>query len=303
MVITIGTDCSGIEAPLQALRQLKIPYKQKWSCDIDSYARKSAEANYPKPKRIYNDIMDRNHKELPHVDIYVCGFPCQSFSLAGKRLGTADPRASVIGAMVETINQVKPKIIILENVKGFRSIEDGKPMKDLVAILEKQYNVNVSIYNTKKYGLPQNRERIYFVGIRKDVQKKDFVKPKEVKMKPLSSIVDASLRNETCSIRQNLLNKIRFNDKATYNIINMAFLYSNDSPIASNDFSPTLITMLTPYIYELNRTFTVKELLQLQGFPKNFKAVVGKTQIVKQIGNSMSVCVLKRIIKECLKCV
>ena len=221
MVITIGTDCSGIEAPIQALIQLKIPYKQLWSCDIDSYARKSAEANYPKPKRIYNDIMDRNHKELPHVDIYVCGFPCQSFSMAGKRLGTADPRASVIGAMVETINQVKPKIIILENVKGFRSIEDGKPMKDLVAILEKQYNVNVSIYNTKKYGLPQNRERIYFVGIRKDVQKKHFVKPKEVKMKPLSSIVDASLINETCSIRQNLLNKIRFNDKATYNIINI----------------------------------------------------------------------------------
>lgn len=302
-MITIGTDCSGIEAPLQALKQLKIPYKQKWSCDIDKHARKSAEANYPKPDKIYHDMMDRNHRELPHVDLYVCGFPCQSFSLAGKRLGTSDPRASVIGAMVDTIKHSKPKIIILENVKGFRSIEDGVPMKDLLSILEKLYDVNVSVYNTKKYGLPQNRERIYFVGIRKDLQKKAFVKPKEVKMKPLTDIVDSSLSNENATIKQEYIDKLRLHDNIDYNIVNMNFIHSNKSPIAYRGFSSTLMTTGPPYIYELKREFTIKELLQLQGFPKKFKVVVGKTQIIKQIGNSMSVCVLKKIIKEALKCI
>lgn len=117
--LTIGTDCSGIEAPIEALTQLKIPFIQKWSCEIDKFARASAEANYPKPEKIYIDMLDRNDKELPHVDIYVCGFPCQSFSLAGKRLGLLDPRKSVINSMLNTIEISKPKIIILENVKGF----------------------------------------------------------------------------------------------------------------------------------------------------------------------------------------
>jgi DNA (cytosine-5)-methyltransferase 1 len=302
-LLTIGTDCSGIEAPLQALIQLKIPFKQKWSCDIDKFARESAVANYPEPSKIYNDINSRNHSELPHVDIYVCGFPCQSFSMAGKRLGTADFRASVIISMITTIKSSKPKIIILENVCGFKSIENGKPYSELIEILGKEYNINTSIYNTKDYGLPQNRKRIYFVGIRKDIQKKEFIKPKEVKMKLLTSIVDSSLKGEKTPLKLDFLKKIRLNKDATYNIINMGFIRGNKTPIASSDFSPTLLTSEPPVIYELNRTFTIKELLQLQGFPKNFKVVVSNTQIIKQIGNSMSVCVIKQIIKEALKCI
>lgn len=299
-MITVATDCSGIEAPLQALIQLKIPYKQLWSCEIDHFARESAAANYQRPVSVYNDIMTRDHSVLPHVDLYVCGFPCQSFSLAGKRLGTLDPRASVINAMLSTINFSKPKIIILENVTGFASIEKGRPYSELIKILEKEYYIDASVYNTKDYGLPQNRKRIYFVGIRKDIRKKPFVKPKEVKMKPLTSIVDASLKGS--GIPKDKIEKIRRNPGATYNIINIYFINRNNK--SSSDFSPTLLTTLQmPFVYELNRPFTIKELLRLQGFPKNFKVVVSKTQIIKQIGNSMSVCVVKAITKEALRCI
>ncbi len=299
-MITIGTDCSGIEAPLEALRQLRIPYKQLWRCEIDKYARLSASANYPEPDKIYEDILNRNHKELPHVDIYVCGFPCQSFSVAGKRLGTSDPRANVIGEMVASIKASKPKIIILENVRGFLSIEGGKPFEKLKKILGKEYNLDVSLYNTKKYGLPQNRERVYFVGIRRDLQKKPFVKPSEVKMKPLTDIVDSTITHIPVNFVTSRISKIKTYLDCTYNIINTGFLYTNNS---MKDVSPTLLTTGSHYILELNREFIDKELLQLQGFPKSFKVVVTPTQIIKQIGNSMSVCVVKKVIQEALICI
>jgi DNA (cytosine-5)-methyltransferase 1 len=302
-MITIGTDCSGIEAPLQALIQLKVPYKQLWSCDIDKYTRMSCEANYPKPERVYTDMIARNNKELPRVDIYVCGFPCQSFSLIGKRLGLGDPRPSVISAMLDTISKSKPKIIILENVTGFKSIDSGKPYLLLIQLLSKEYILDTSTYNTKDYGLPQNRERIYFVGIRKDIQKKSFIKPLPVKMKSLESIIDSSIVGDILPLTETQKNKLRLIKGLKYNIINTAFI--NTIPFLScfTVFSPAVLTDKPHIIYELKRSFLTKELLQLQGFPKNFKVVISKTQIIKQIGNAMSVCVVKKIIKEALLCI
>lgn len=301
-MLSVATDCSGIEAPLQALEQMKIPYRQLWSCDIDKYTRQSCEANYPKPQEVFIDMTTRNNSILPHPDLYVCGFPCQSFSTAGKRLGLEDPRQSVIPAMIDTISKTKPKIIILENVRGFKSIDDGKPYALLTEILSKDYFLYASIYNTKDYGLPQNRERIYFVGVRRDFQKKEFVKPSPVKMKSLESIIDDKLVGTKPILSQEQIIKVRINKDAKYNIINTCFIGIKRCTIGSNYYSPTLLTAITPVIYELKRQFNVKELLQLQGFPKKFKVVVSKSQIVKQIGNSMSVCVLKKIIKEALKC-
>jgi DNA (cytosine-5)-methyltransferase 1 len=302
-MITVGTDCSGIEAPLQALIQLKVQFKQLWACDIDKYTRLTCEANYPKPEKVYTDMLVRHNKELPHVDLYVCGFPCQTFSLAGRRLGLDDPRPSVISSMLDTVAKSKPKIVILENVTGFKSIDSGKPYALLIQELSKEYNVAASIYNTKDYGLPQNRKRIYFVCIRKDIQKKKFVKPSEVKMKSLESIINDKVVGEKIPLTVEQIGKLRFNKDAKYNIINTGFLSWNPSPICSNLIVPTILTSNQHFIYELKRPFTISELLQLQGFPKNFKVVVSNTQIIKQIGNSMSVCVLKKIIKEALLCI
>lgn len=298
-MITIGTDCSGIEAPLQALKSLKIPYIQKWSCEIDKYARLSSEANYKKPEKVYTDMLTRNNSLLPHVDLYVCGFPCQSFSNMGNRLGTSDPRSKIIPKMVDTIKQSKPKICILENVRGFMTIENGKPCKMLIEELEKLgYSVNHSIYNTKDYGIPQNRERVYFVCIRKDVQKKDYNKPKKTTLKSFESILEdtAVQKQEIPLMYRN--NKIGF-EKNGYTIVNNNY---NKLQYMKN-ISPTLTTTSKYYILELNRNLTLKESLRLQGFPSSFKIVVSNNQLMKQIGNSMSVNVLKKIIQEAIKCV
>jgi DNA (cytosine-5)-methyltransferase 1 len=277
---------------------LKLPFKQLWSCEIDQFARLSSDANYPKAEQVFTDMTSRQNKGLPLVDLYVCGFPCQSFSLAGKRLGLGDPRTSVIPSMLETIKESKPKIIILENVIGFKSIDNGAPFALLLSILEKNYNVNVNIYNTKDYGLPQNRKRIYFVGIRKDVQKKEFIKPKTVKMKSIESIIDGKNIKENNGSYDYL--KYKLTSVSKYHIFNDLFKYHHH---IFSGISNTIMTTNIPNIYELNRKFTTQEILQLQGFPKKFKVVASKTQITKQIGNSMSVCVVKKIIKEALKCI
>lgn len=297
-MITIGTDCSGIEAPLQALIQLKIPFIQKWSCEIDKYARLSSESNYPKPEVSYTDMLKRDNTKLPHVDLYVCGFPCQAFSNMGNRLGTSDPRAKIIPKMIDTIKHCLPKICILENVRGFLNIENGIPMKHLINEITKlNYNIHYSLYNTKNYGLPQNRERVYFVCIRKDLQKKEYVKPKECAMKPFESILEnLDIKKDPIPLTYlKNLHKIKTHTK----IIKRDNYYS---PVEY--MSPTLDTTCNYFfIIEQKRPIYCKEALKLQGFDKNFKQVVSNNQFMKQIGNSMSVNVLKKIIASCFKCI
>ena len=154
-MIRIGTDCSGIEAPIEALKQLGIPFQHKWACEKDKFARQSILANY-QPEILYQDIIERDHTKLPDVDVYVCGFPCQSFSLMGKKLGTKDPRSNIMLHCIDVIKTKRPSVFILENVKNFKFIEKGKPFKYLIKQLEgildaegkNVYSIYYDIYNT-----------------------------------------------------------------------------------------------------------------------------------------------------------
>ncbi len=127
--LRVGTDCSGIEAPIQALRQLYIPFKHVFSSDIDKYCIQSIKANYD-PEIIFGDkdgpypegdITKRNIQDVPDIDLYVCGFPCQPFSMAGERQGFKDKRGNVFWSCLEVIERKQPKYFILENVKGLLS--------------------------------------------------------------------------------------------------------------------------------------------------------------------------------------
>lgn len=297
-MLLVSTDCSGIDAPIEALKQLKIPFKQVWYCDIDKYAKKTAEANHPKPDNSFSDMLSRNNKLLPHVDLYVCGFPCQSFSLSGKRLGTKDPRSSIIPKMLNTIHFSKPKICILENVRGFMNIEGGVPYNKLLTSLKKErYNVNSDIYNTKNYGIPQNRERMYIVAIRSDLQVKEYTKPRVKPMKPFDDLVI-----------DRTIYPVRIPEKYQKNIVKLKHLTKIITPrnyySPIEKVSPTLDTTCKDfYLVKYNRLLSYQEALMLQGFPKNFKQVVSTTQFTKQIGNSMSVNVLKEIFKNALDCI
>lgn len=190
----IGTDFSGIGAPEMALKYLGIDFDSIFACEIDKYARQSFKQLH-NPQTFYNDITTRNHKEVEKLDLYVAGFPCQSFSMAGKRKGFEETRGTLFFNVAEFIKENQPKTFILENVKGLLSHDKGRTFQTIVDILSNGggtqngqisldmfedglgYHIYWKVLNTKNYGIPQNRERIFIVGF-KDFR--DFNFPKEM---------------------------------------------------------------------------------------------------------------------------
>ena len=190
-MLRIGTDCSGIETPIAALRQLGIPHRHVWSCEIDKFARKTIEANYD-PEIMYEDITKRDHAKLPDVDIYVCGFPCQAFSTIGKQLGSTDKRSNMMWECFQVVSRKHPSVFILENVKNFMSVDGGRLFRSLMKKLDgmKIYTIRTMLLNTKDYGIPQNRERMFIVGVKKEVEVRPLVTPAKVPMRPLESFLE-----------------------------------------------------------------------------------------------------------------
>ena len=195
----LGTDFSGIGAPEMALKYLNIEFKSVFACEIDKYARQSFKQLH-NTKTFYNDITKRNHKEVEQLDLYVAGFPCQAFSMAGKRKGFEDTRGTLFYNVAEFIKINKPKVFVLENVKGLLSHDSGKTFQTIIDILSNNggtqngqiildmfddglgYHIYWQVLNTKNYGIPQNRERIFIVGF-KDFKNFNFPKSIELKLK------------------------------------------------------------------------------------------------------------------------
>ena len=294
--IRIGTDCSGIEAPIQALKKLKIKYSHEWSCEIDKHAQKSIKANY-NPKTLYDDITKRQVSKLPDIDIYVCGFPCQTFSIAGNRQGFNDTRGIIFFHCIKVIRKKQPTVFILENVKGLLSHDNGDTWKTVLNILNKlkDYNIYHKVLNTRHYGIPQNRERIFIVGIKKSqMNEKVFEFPQKKKMKDVHSYIDISDISKDIpmpSVKDSIKrSKSVFVD---LNFINKIGKHSYPFQI----YTPTILRSSTLWCVPMKRRANVKEHLSLQGFPKSFKQVVSDRQLKMQVGNSMSVNVLVQLFK------
>jgi DNA (cytosine-5)-methyltransferase 1 len=182
-MIKVGTDFSGIGSPEAALKRLNIPHHNVFACDIDKYAKQSfLELN--SPDLFYDDITKRDYKEVTQLDLYVAGFPCQSFSIAGQRKGFNETRGTLFFNVAEFIKVNQPKCFILENVKGLLSHDSGKTYQTITDVLTNGggtlngqigmdtiddglgYHVYTKVLNTKDYGIPQNRERIFIVGFK-----------------------------------------------------------------------------------------------------------------------------------------
>lgn len=303
MKIKVGTDCSGIEAPLQALKKLNINFEHVFSSEIDPYCIKSIKANY-NPKIIFTDMLKRKNSDIPNLDLYVCGFPCQPFSSTGKQKGFYDKRSNIFFKCIEVIKNKKPKIFILENVKGLLYNNNGESWKivcDELKKIQNIYDITVDIYNTRDYGIPQNRERLYIIGIKKYNMKKIYEKPAKKKLIPLKKFIDLSETPKTYNRPTKSVKHIL--KRSPSNAIFLDWGQPSNTNPNSHLYAPCLTTNNSLWCVPMKRKSTVKERLMLQGFPTNFKIVVSETQINKQIGNSMSVNVLRYILKECFKCI
>jgi DNA (cytosine-5)-methyltransferase 1 len=181
--IKIGSDFSGVGAFNQALKRLGIDYKELFACDMDKYARQTFIHNYGEPRYYPTNVYDR---EIPNesLDIYMTSPPCQAFSLAGKRLGKNDKRGILFFNSLEFIQVNKPRFFIFENVKGLLSDDNGNTFSEWVNLLGGKsvngnavmfpyedavpYHLYWKVLNAKHHGVPQNRERVFLVGIRDD---------------------------------------------------------------------------------------------------------------------------------------
>lgn len=181
--IRIGSDFSGVGAFNQALKRLGVDYHEVFACDMDKYARKTFIYNYGEPDYYPENVYDR---EIPteSLDIYMTSPPCQAFSLAGKRLGKDDKRGILFFNSHEFIRVNKPRYFIFENVKGLLSDDGGRTFNEWVNMLGGKsvngnavmfpyddavpYHIYWKVLNAKEHGVPQNRERVFIIGIRDD---------------------------------------------------------------------------------------------------------------------------------------
>ena len=273
-----------------------------FSSEIDKYAKQTYYANFGEVP--YGDITKIDEKDIPPHDIILAGFPCQAFSVAGKRLGFEDTRGTLFFDVARIATYHKPKLIFLENVKGFLNHDKGNTFKVVKQTLEDLgYKVYSKVLNAKDFGVPQNRERIYIVAFLDNV---DFDFPKILdKDICLGNILDKNVdKKYTISDklwaghqRRKIEHKLKgngfgyslFNEKSKYTSTISARYYKDGSEILveQKDKNP--------------RKLTPREASRLQGFGDRFKIVVSDTQSYKQFGNSVCVPVISAIAKEIAK--
>lgn len=204
-MIQVGSDFSGVGAFDQALRRLNIDYKTVFSCDMDLFARESYMANYGEPIYYPFDVYER---EIPKqsLDIYMTSPPCQAFSLAGNRKGEDDKRGVLFYNSHEFIVKNKPRYFIFENVKGLKSDAKGRTFQIWLDMLGGKsvngnpvifpredatpYHIYHKVLNAKHYGVPQNRERVFIIGIRDDADNNFHWPVKQHLIKRLKDVLE-----------------------------------------------------------------------------------------------------------------
>ena len=349
----IGTDFSGIGSPESALKRLGLDIEEVFACEIDKYARKSFNELH-NPNTFYEDITTRNHSEVPQLDLYVAGFPCQSFSMAGKRGGFEDTRGTLFFNVAEFIKENQPKCFVLENVKGLLSHDSGKTYQTITDVLTNGggtlngqigidtidnglgYHVYAKVLNTKDYGVPQNRERIFLVGFK---EPRDFNFPKKMELKlRLKDLLQDDLddkyylsdkmiegfkkgswgHNYKPKERNSIANCLdtKEGNRRTNNYISHS-LYPRSSSTGKGGSGhlskldgtsyciDTVCSQGIEYKKKIRR-LTPLECWRLQGFTDEqfYKAqkVNSDTQLYKQAGNSITVNVLVQLFKKIYLC-
>lgn len=312
---------AGIGGFRMALQQLggKCVFSSEW----DKQAQKTYFLNYGEYP--FGDITEEVTKSfIPDgFDLLCAGFPCQSFSLAGRRLGFAEARGTLFFDVAEIIDRKRPRAFFLENVKGLISHNRGTTLKTMLKILREDlgyYVPNPEVLNAKDFGLPQQRERIYIVGFRGDQNITDFSYPLPMNIRKTfadireEKVVSAKYYLSTQYLKTLIEHKERHASKGNgfgYQII-------PDTGIANaivvggmgrernlvvdkrlEDFTP--VTHIKGEINRLGiRRMTPREWARLQGFPDSFVIDVADASAYKQFGNSVAVPAIRATAQEIL---
>lgn len=289
--------------------------------EIDKKARLTYSVNFGDIPE--GDITKINENEIPDHDILVGGFPCQAFSIAGKRGGFNDTRGTLFFDIARIIKAKKPKAFFLENVKGLANHRGGKTLSVILNVLRNDLNYIVpepQIVNAKNFGVPQNRERIFIVGFRNDlnIKEEDYSYPEPSGIiKTVKDILEKDVVSSKYYLSTKYLDclenhKSRNESKGNgfgYEIINIDGV-SNTLVTGGMGRERNLIidnrlkdfTPVTRIKGEINREgirrLTPREWARLQGFPDKFIICTADMCAYKQFGNSVAVPAVKAAAKN-----
>lgn len=290
-----------------------------FSSEMDKHAQKTYQHNFNDMPN--GDITKIESTEIPDFDILCGGFPCQPFSIAGNQTGFDHKKGNLFFEIERILKDKQPKAFILENVKGLVSNDKGRTLKYIVKSLDDLgYYFNYKVLNTLNFGLPQNRERVFFVGFRKDlnIYLFDILESSFEKRKSIDDILEKEIdekyimkgkwlewfnKNKEKLIRKkyvNIIDKIASTLTARqYANWNGNFIYQirrkEKVRINKKNVCPTLLAAhMTTFLERNNkiRKLTPRECARLQGFPDSYDFPVSDTQAYKQIGNSVSIPVV-----------
>ncbi len=295
--IDLFAGIGGMRIPLEELGG-----KCVFSSEIDKYCIQSYKANFEEEP--HGDITQIDEKNIPKHNILVAGFPCQAFSHAGLKKGFQDTRGTLFFDIARILKHKKPEAFLLENVKGLRGHDKGRTLNTIIKTLNElgYQSINLEVLNSKNFGLPQNRERIFIVGFKKYLNF-NFPQPLNKKTRLGTILHKNSAKKLTISDKlwdshQKRKQKNKdlgrgfgyssFNRDAEYTSTISARYYKDGSEILIEQKNKNP-RMLSP-----------REAARLQGFPESFKIVVSNLQAYKQFGNSVSVPVIREIAKEML---
>lgn len=245
--------------------------------EIDKYAIQIYERHYPDHRNL-GDITKVNAGELPDFDLLVGGFPCQAFSVAGKRQGFADTRGTLFFDLARILEAKRPQNFIFENVKGLLSHDGGRTFATIVCALDELgYCIEWQVLNSKDWGVPQNRERVYIVGhLGGEPARKVFPLVPAVGEGDGEHFTAAGINNPSRGYemrRDGLSTCVRATEMGSKN-----FMYRKGD-------------------YHIRR-LTPKECERLQGFPDGWTEGVSDTQRYKTLGNAMTVNVVEAVISK-----
>ena len=336
--VRLATLFSGIGAPEFAALEVFSGAKTIFACEIDKFARQSYLANHEIDEaRFFTDVKELNARPYAgQIDILIGGSPCQDFSIAGQRAGEDGERGNLIWQFYRVVSEARPSVFVYENVKGFLSINGGKSYQRFLGALRGLgYLCHAEILNTKDYGIPQNRERLYIVGfLNADEYYAFSYTPKQALKLNLGDMLDrevdekyflsdkmiACLKKKENNFQGSFVPKslgdvgncimTTTGNRRTDNFIKVVGkldIKGNDilkRVYAADGVAPTIHTAQggnqEPKILQgpRIRKLTPRECLRLQGFPEDFKIVVSDTQTYKQAGNAISINVVKMIFEQ-----
>ena len=288
----------------------KAGFDISWANEIDKNACITYRLNY-KHTLFEKDLNDLKTSEVEKIDILTGGFPCQAFSIAGYQKGFRDDRGNVFFQILRFVDDLKPQIVFLENVKNLIGHDKGKTFKVISTELEDRgYILKYKVLNSSEYGsVPQNRERIYIVAFKDSevANRFKFPKPKQLRKK-VTDLIDNEVDEKFYYTNSRYYKQLKEEMKNRDTVYQWRRVYVREN---KSKLCPTLTANMgtgghnVPLIIDDKdiRKLTPRECARFQGYSESFKfpEKLANSALYKQIGNSVTVPVIEAIAKEIKK--